>query len=121
MIDSRRAKKLGDVGEQMAAQEYVRRGYSVLERQFRVAGVGEADLILGRPGEIIVAEVKLRTGDTYGIPTEAITHLKRRRLRGVARYYLHKCNQDLKVRFDVVSITVHENRYIMEIIEEAFE
>ena len=75
--------ELGRRGEDVAAEWFERRGFVVLERNWRCAA-GELDLIVRGDGVTVVAEVKTRTSVAYGHPFEAITAAKAARLRRLA-------------------------------------
>jgi putative endonuclease len=94
----------GRRGEALAARELERRGYSIVERNWRCEA-GEIDLV-AREGETwAFVEVKLRTGRAYGLPEEAITHRKRDRLLNAALMYLAERDlTDVIWRIDVVAI-----------------
>lgn len=119
MTDTKAAKRTGSYGEDLAAKAYEAKGYIVLERQYRIHGVGEADLILLKDNELVFAEVKTRKGISYGAPEESVNKLKQHRLKQVARHYINKREYN-GVRFDVVSIMIEDHRVTVDIIEEAF-
>src|SRR5438045_6028293 len=86
--DRRRTR--GELGEQIAERHLERRGYRVLERNFRTR-YGEIDLIAVDPRAIVFCEVKTRV--SYGRagpagPLDAIGFEKRRRVRMIARQWL---------------------------------
>jgi len=114
VVDGRRA--LGASGEDRAAAWYVAAGYHVVERNWRCAA-GEIDLVVQRGRELVFVEVKTRRTDRFGIPAEAVTPTKQRRLRMLAARYL--ASSDARagtLRFDVVSILAGR----LEVIEAAF-
>ena len=95
---------LGQTGERLAAEELVRRGYHILERNFRCS-YGEIDLIAEDEQDLIFVEVKTRRGNVYGLPEEAVTYRKRQKIVQVASYYLdiHACSER-SWRIDVVAV-----------------
>ena len=113
---------LGQRGEDAAAQEYLRRGARILERNWRHGRVGELDLIVENGDQLIFCEVKTRQSTTWGIPAEAVGWEKQRRIRRLATAWLHEQHQNSgtpargHVRFDVASVV--EGR--VDIIEAAF-
>ncbi len=114
MTDPRQA--FGAAGEQRAAAWYQDHGYEILHRNWRCKE-GELDLVVRRQRELVFVEVKTRRTDRFGIPAEAVTPRKQRRLRALAGQYL--ATTDLRarsLRFDVVSILAGE----LEVIEAAF-
>ena len=75
----------GRRGEQLAADWYVARGYQVVARNWRCRE-GELDLVRrADAGELVFCEVKTRSSDRFGVPAEAVTPAKQRRLRAARR------------------------------------
>lgn len=96
-------QKIGQIGEQKAQNYLKRRGYQILECNFRTKG-GELDII-AKEGECIVfVEVKTRTNDQYGAPAEAVSFYKQQHMMSAANYYLSRYGFDLECRFDVVEV-----------------
>lgn len=62
----------GDLGEGIASRYLTRRGYAIVERNYRTRR-GELDLIVRRGDTLVIVEVKLRRGTAYGDPLEAVT------------------------------------------------
>lgn len=117
--DPRRA--LGARGEALAAAWYERRGYAVLDRNWR-RREGELDLVLGRAGLVVFCEVKTRSSHAFGAPVEAITREKRRRIRLLASQWLAQCGTSgVELRFDVASVLAPPGAVpVLEILEGAF-
>src|SRR5688572_14953125 len=113
MTDARRA--FGQAGEDRAAAWYRARGYTVLARNWRCRD-GELDLVVQRGRTLVFVEVKARRTDRFGIPAEAVTPVKQRRLRRLARLYLDATGARGALRFDVVSILGGR----LSVIEAAF-
>lgn len=112
---------LGESGEILACRELERRGYAILERRYRTRG-GEIDIVAEHRHALVFVEVKTRRNTSFGQPAEAVTWIKRRRLRAMARDYLsHRRLGDRACRFDVVTILWPEDQPpTIEIIENAF-
>ena len=102
-MDERR--RLGDRGENAVAEALERRGYRILERQYRCRW-GEIDLIAWAPeGVLCFVEVKSRTGTRFTAPREAVTAAKQRKLRNAAAWYLAQAGRDeCPCRFDVAEV-----------------
>ena len=114
MTDQRRA--VGAHGEARAAAWYEAAGYSVVERNWRCRD-GELDLVVRRGRELVFVEVKSRRSDRFGVPAEAVTVAKQRRLRRLAGRYLAETGASAgSLRFDVVAILGGR----LEVIEAAF-
>ncbi|HEY6415112.1 MAG TPA: YraN family protein [Acidimicrobiales bacterium] len=113
-------QRLGARGEDRAADWYRAAGYDVVARNWRCAE-GELDLVVGRPGELVFCEVKTRSSDRFGVPAEAVTIAKQRRLRTLAARFLADQPLDAgtagrNVRFDVVAVSGST----VDVIEAAF-
>jgi putative endonuclease len=75
--------ELGSRGERIAERQLVRRGLTVLDRNWRCPQ-GEIDLVLMDGDETVFVEVKTRSSVAFGHPLEAITAVKLARLRRLA-------------------------------------
>ena len=112
----RSRQALGAWGEARVARWYEARGYEVLDRNWRCAR-GEIDLVVGRPGEVAIVEVKTRTSDRFGVPALAVGYAKQARLRRLGAAWLVEHGGGLgRVRFDVASVLAGE----VSVIESAF-
>lgn len=102
MADERR--QLGDRGEAAVARAMARRGYAVLERQYRCRW-GEIDIVARDPaGTLCFVEVKTRTSSGFAQAREAVTPAKQRKLRAAASLYLAERRLDCRCRFDVAEV-----------------
>lgn len=99
-------KTLGRHGEDLAAQWLVARGYRIRERNVRTR-LGEIDLVAEHGRTVVIVEVKTRRSDAAGMPLEAITAAKARRLRRLAAGYMadRGLEDRLDVRIDCIGIT----------------
>jgi putative endonuclease len=106
----------GAWGERVAATHYRRRGYDVVDRNWR-SPTGELDLVV-RLGELYVfSEVKTRRTDRFGPAAGAVGVAKQRRIRQLAVEWLRAHDVHAgEIRFDVVAITGVD----VEVIESAF-
>jgi putative endonuclease len=95
----------------------------VLSRNWRCRD-GELDLVVARSRCIVFCEVKTRTGTGFGIPAEAVTGEKQRRLRRLAARWLGEQPPSggyADLRFDVACVTLGPGREPdLEVIEGAF-
>jgi len=78
--------KIGHQGEEIAVAFLQKRGYRILERNFRLA-YGEIDIIAQDGSFLVFVEVKLRQDDNYGSGKEAINRKKIARIEQVGEYY----------------------------------
>ncbi len=111
---------LGKWGEDLAADYLQRKGYMILERDWKS---GHRDLdIIALDGEVVVfVEVKTRRNRIFGDPVDAVGYQKIRNLQQAANHYVkYRCfNRD--IRFDIVCITgTAGSEADIEHIEDAF-
>ncbi len=112
-------KDLGKKGEDLASDYLQKKGYKVIEKNFK-ARYGEIDIIVrDRSDTLVFVEVKTRVGDLYGEPVEAILPRKLHEVIKTAEFYLLKDNLDVDWRIDVVAVSLKEDQTIEEI--EHFE
>ena len=114
--ESKRGKKLrknprlqrsevARIGEDVAEAFLRKKGFLVLERNWRSKRWGELDIIAQESDVLVFVEVKTRVGGKFGAPEEAVTFYKRRALKRAAQYYktMHP-NLSEALRIDVISI-----------------
>ncbi|MCM8757847.1 MAG: YraN family protein [Candidatus Omnitrophica bacterium] len=112
---------LGLRGEESAVDFLKKKGFKILERNFRT-NFGQIDIIAKEKNEICFIEVKTRKNFNFGLPQEAVSITKKKRIAKVALAYLkEKRLLNKKVRFDVVSILWDGNIPKIELIRDAFE
>jgi putative endonuclease len=123
--DSRR--RLGKLGERLAADHLAALGYEVLERNFRTR-FGELDLVARRAGFLVFCEVKTRLGPArpgpFG-PLASVGPRKRAQLRRIAGQWLHERSArsgTTQARFDVIGITLDAAGRVLSLehLEDAF-
>lgn len=97
---------LGRRGEQVAVEYLQRAGFRILDRNWRCAD-GEIDIVAAERRVLVVCEVKTRSGTGFGTPAEAVTRVRRSRLRRLAARWLiaHGVLFD-EVRIDVLGLVV---------------
>jgi len=99
-------KQLGDLGEDISEIFLVKKGYSILKRNYRCR-LGEIDLIAKDKNKIIFFEVKTRTNLNFGYPEESVNILKVLKLKKLAIFFAVSENmQNFDMQFDVISINL---------------
>ncbi|NYE94598.1 putative endonuclease [Psychromicrobium silvestre] len=100
----RSKEELGRAGEALAAEFLERRGFEMIDANWRCPS-GEIDLV-ALDGEILVIiEVKTRRSLRYGHPFEAITESKLHRLRTLAVLWArHHGFFTARLRLDAVAV-----------------
>ncbi len=91
-------------GEKLAADFLKKRGYRILETNYRRAE-GEIDIVARQEDCLVFVEVRTKGSRQFGTPEESITPAKMEKLRTVAGYYLQS-RDDLPEawRIDVVAV-----------------
>ena len=97
------ARLLGKWGEQLVAEDLRKRGWKVVEVNYRCRH-GEVDIIAANRTYLAFVEVKLRRSDRFGQPRKFVTAEKQRKLRATAELYLMEHPSVLQPRFDVAEI-----------------
>lgn len=105
---------LGRRGERLAAALLESEGYWIIERNWRLPGLGEIDLIAAAEDECLVfVEVRTRRGTACGTPEESITGDKRARLRLLAELYVQTYAWQYDWRIDVVALELDSRGRIL--------
>jgi putative endonuclease len=120
-------RRLGALGERLAADHLAALGYEVLERNFRTR-FGELDLVARSDRCLVFCEVKTRlAGDAPGPfgPLVSVGPRKRMRVRRMAGQWLRERGGGRgapEARFDVVGVTLdRQGRVVsLEHVEGAF-
>jgi putative endonuclease len=106
--------RVGLRGEDLAAAELERQGMSILARNWRCKS-GEIDIVAAEVEQgrrtVVFCEVKCRTGLGFGVPLEAITAAKVRKLRRLAGEWLAVGGeQPDRIRLDAVGVVLLPGR-----------
>ncbi len=121
-------RRLGALGERLAAQHLERAGYAVVERNWRCR-LGELDIVATGPDALVFCEVKTRVAGGLSGPVAALEGIgpgKRRRVRLLAREWLWarpggRARRRL-VRFDAIGVTVDRAGRLLSLehVQDAF-
>ena len=115
-------QRIGGQGEDLAVAFLARKGYTIVERNYRCKG-GEVDLVARDGKTVVFVEVKTRRSLSYGVPQLAVNHFKQRQIMKASLTWLssHR-SHDAPARFDVVAITLQNSgEAIIDHIQNAFE
>ena len=96
----------GKQGENLAAEYLEKKGYTIIEKNWRYSRLGEIDIIARDGSTLVFIEVKTRTSQAFGHPIEAITPQKLHTLQKLAEIYRGKnaTGEYDRVRLDVIGI-----------------
>ncbi len=110
----------GVKGEAIAKRHLEEKGYTILEVNWR-CWRAEVDLIASKDSTLIFAEVKTRTGNSYGEPEDFVTYAKQGLMAYAAEEYIYKLEHNDEIRFDIISILFDKfENYTINHIEDAF-
>jgi putative endonuclease len=116
-----RRQSMGILGEDIACDELLRRGYAVLARRYRTRH-GEIDIVARDGATIAFVEVKTRWGNEFGGGAEAVTAWKQRRIAKMAMDFLARSRlDDRPCRFDVVTVDLGQGAPVVEVYTNAFD
>ncbi len=116
-------KNIGDFGEISVCEYLIKKGYTIIERNFHTA-YGEIDIIAEKNNCICFVEVKTRKNNRYGNASEYVDKAKQKKIIASALLYLGE-NTDAQTRFDVAEVYYYKTEAILTVkrinyIENAF-
>lgn len=80
---------------------------------------GEIDIIAIQGEEIVFIEVKTRSSNNFGRPSEAVNCVKKMHLYRSAKYFLYKSDLlDRFIRFDVIEVLIDRGRFNVNHIKQ---
>ncbi len=105
----------GKLGEALAAQALQRRGYTLIEKNWR-HGHGEIDIVARDGACWAFVEVKTRHGHKYEYPEDALGKRKAQQLTRLARAYLaeHALGR-VSWRIDLVAIELDYTNHVQRL------
>ena len=113
--------RVGRRGENLAFELLKKKGYKVLERNFKTP-LGEIDIIARDKKTLVFVEVKTRLSSDFGTAKWAVGPRKQRKLSMVALDYLKRLSLlDQPARFDVVAIDLDQGEAKIELFRNAFD
>jgi len=95
-------------GEDIAARFLKKRGYRILERNYRCR-MGEIDIIAMKGGVLFFVEVKTRRDTHRGHPLESITLRKQRQVIKISEFFLMSYKREVSCRYAVIGVLLDQN------------
>ena len=117
--------RLGALGEELAAEHLLRRGFEIVERNYRTRW-GELDIIAYDGRVLAFCEVKTRRASPAGAsPLDAVRSIKRAQVRKMAgRWLIERTGRPRAdtLRFDAIGVTVDAGGRLLRLehLEGAF-
>ncbi|PIE84828.1 MAG: endonuclease [Bacteroidia bacterium] len=109
---------MGHIGEEHASQHLARRGFVILERNWR-SGHLEVDIIAQKDGITHIVEVKTRHENTPVAVHELLTYPKQQALLRAANRYAELNRNVRGVQIDLVLVLVGPGGLSIEYFEDA--
>ncbi len=114
-------KELGDFGEKLITDYYLSNGYTLLAQNY-ISRYGEIDIVVQKENTIVFSEVKLRKVDAKVSGAEAVDFHKQQRIAKSALFFMNERHlHDELIRFDVAIVTHKDDRFDIQVIENAFQ
>ena len=101
----------GKEGEQLAEAYLIEKGYQILHRNWKYSFY-EIDIIALKNSILHIVEVKIRSSNVFGLPEEAVTKKKFRRLLNAADEFLFQHPEYRHVQYDILAINKYRNEPI---------
>jgi putative endonuclease len=113
---------LGRRGEALAEAFLLGLGMRIRDRNFRVRGGPELDLVAEHEGTLVFVEVRTRSKRDGFAPLDSVDRDKQQNVRRAARSWLRAAgwNRDQPVRIDVVGVVFDEHGARLVHLEDAF-
>ena len=114
-----RHNELGKKGEQLAVDYLIKRGYTIVQRNYRFQKA-EVDIIAKIKDTLAIVEVKTRSTTDFGNPQDFVKPKQIQRLVKAVDEYVIVNKLDVEVRFDIIAIVKQGKGYNIEHLENAF-
>ncbi len=114
-------KQTGSLGEKVAAEHLIKRGYAVLQQNYRCP-IGEIDIVAQDSESLAFVEVRTKRSRQFGTPEESITPTKQAKLIELAESYMQEHgNPDQPWRIDVMAVELGKGDKVtrIELIKNA--
>ncbi len=111
--------ELGKSGEDYAYEYLLKKGFDVLEKNWR-HNKDEVDMIAVHNNCLVIIEVKTRSNLYFGEPQIFVNKKKQAFMIRAANAYIMKNDIHVETRFDIVSVILSGNRVSIKHIEDAF-
>ncbi len=112
-------REIGEIAEGLAQQYLLKLGYEIKDTNW-YHGHLELDIVAQEADELVVVEVKARSGIRYEHPSEAVTNAKIKRIVEAADAYILEKKLTLQTRFDVITVIFFQQKYELEHFKDAF-
>jgi putative endonuclease len=112
-------QEIGELGEKLAQQHLRKLGYRILATNWRYGHL-ELDIVARDGDELVIVEVKSRSGIRYEHPSEAVTSGKMKRIVEAADAFIQEIDSELETRFDIITVIFFGQAHELEHFKDAF-
>lgn len=113
-------RRFGLMGEKLAKKYLESKKYEILEQNYYTRN-GEIDIIAKKDNIIVFVEVKTRTSNKYGTPSESVNNIKIIHMKKSAAIFLKENNFSKNIiRFDVIEILIINGKCKINHIKQIF-
>ena len=117
----KRNRLVGRLGEQLAACQFIRKGYEILETNYNIPTVGEIDIISRNESMLVFTEVQTQTeGHGWVEPRLQIDENEGGRIMNAVQHYMKTHELDCDIRFDIGEVMLGKGKPEIRILEEVF-
>jgi len=110
---------LGKKGEEFAKKYFEQNNYEILHCNWRHSRY-EVDIIASKNNFLHFIEVKARSNNRFGHPEESVGKKKIENLMNAAEEFLHQFPQWKKIQFNILSISIVNNKPEFFLIEDVY-
>ncbi len=114
-----RHNELGKKGEQLAVDYLIKKGYHIVEQNYRF-DKAEVDIIAQLKDTLAIIEVKTRSTKDFGNPQDFVKPKQIKNLVKAVDEYVVVNDLDVEVRFDIIAIVKQGKGFDIEHLEDAF-
>lgn len=114
-------KNVGNFGEMLVITYLENLNYKILERNYNTK-FGEIDIIAKDKDEYVFIEVKTRTSNKYGMPSESVNINKEKHIQDSSKVYIFLNNLENKyIRYDVIEVYfISKSKYYINHLKNNF-
>ena len=110
---------LGKKGELLAVDFLLKKGYNIIERNYRFEKA-EVDIIAKLNDTLAIIEVKTRSSTDFGNPQDFVKPKQIKNLVKAVDVYVTINELDVEVRFDIIAIVKQGKLFNIVHLEDAF-